>query len=104
MTYLDKYEMVCGVETHVEMATKTKIFCGCTTEFGGQQNTHVCPVCLGLPGVLPVLNREVVNLAIKAGLALNCEIAEFSKFDRKNYYYPRFAQKLPDFSVRPAHL
>jgi len=88
MSYQDKYEMVCGVETHVELATKTKIFCGCTTEFGGEQNTHVCPVCLGLPGVLPVLNREVVNLAIKAGLALNCEIAEFTKFDRKNYYYP----------------
>jgi aspartyl-tRNA(Asn)/glutamyl-tRNA(Gln) amidotransferase subunit B len=88
MAYSDEYEMVCGVETHVEMATKTKIFCGCSTEFGGEQNTHVCPVCLGLPGVLPVLNREVVNLAIKAGLALNCEIADFSKFDRKNYYYP----------------
>lgn len=84
----ERYEMVCGVETHVELATKTKIFCGCTTEFGGEQNTHVCPVCSGLPGVLPVLNREVVNLAIKAGLALNCRIAEFSKFDRKNYYYP----------------
>lgn len=83
-----RYEIVCGVETHVEMLTKTKIFCGCTTEFGGEQNTHVCPVCLGLPGVLPVLNQEVLNLAIKAGLALNCEIAEFSKFDRKNYYYP----------------
>jgi len=88
MSYQERYEMVCGVETHVEMATKTKIFCGCSTEFGGEQNTRVCPVCLGLPGVLPVLNREVVNLAIKAGLALNCEIAEFSKFDRKNYYYP----------------
>ncbi len=84
----NKYEMVCGVEVHVELATKTKIFCGCTTEFGGEQNTHVCPVCLGLPGVLPVVNREVVNLAIKVGLALNCDIAEFSKFDRKNYYYP----------------
>ncbi|NLL51199.1 MAG: Asp-tRNA(Asn)/Glu-tRNA(Gln) amidotransferase subunit GatB [Peptococcaceae bacterium] len=88
MSYQDKYEMVCGVETHVELATKTKIFCACTTEFGGEQNTHVCPVCLGLPGALPVLNREVVNLAIKAGLALNCEIAEFTKFDRKNYFYP----------------
>lgn len=88
MAWHDKYEMVCGVETHVELATKTKIFCGCSTEFGGEQNTHVCPVCLGLPGVLPVLNKEVVNLAIKAGLALNAEIAEFSKFDRKNYYYP----------------
>jgi aspartyl-tRNA(Asn)/glutamyl-tRNA(Gln) amidotransferase subunit B len=88
MSYNDLYELVCGVETHVEMATKTKIFCGCSTEFGGKQNTHVCPVCLGLPGVLPVLNKEVVYLAIKAGLALNCTIAEYSKFDRKNYYYP----------------
>lgn len=88
MTIAGKYEMVCGVEVHAELATKSKIFCGCTTEFGGEQNTHVCPVCLGLPGVLPVLNREVVNLAIKAGLALNCDIAEFSKFDRKNYFYP----------------
>lgn len=85
---VNDYEMVCGVEVHAELATKTKIFCGCTTEFGGEQNTHVCPVCSGLPGVLPVLNREVVNLAIKAGLAMNCEIADFSKFDRKNYYYP----------------
>ncbi|AGA68774.1 glutamyl-tRNA(Gln) and/or aspartyl-tRNA(Asn) amidotransferase, B subunit [Desulfitobacterium dichloroeliminans LMG P-21439] len=88
MKAFDRYEMVCGVEVHVELATKTKIFCNCSTEFGGEQNTHVCPVCLGLPGVLPVLNKEVVNLAIKAGLALNCEIADFSKFDRKNYFYP----------------
>jgi len=84
----NNYEMVCGLEVHVELQTKTKIFCGCTTEFGGEQNTHVCPVCLGMPGALPVVNREVVNYAIKAGLALNCEIAEFSKFDRKNYFYP----------------
>lgn len=88
MSVFERYEMVCGVEVHVELATKTKIFCTCSTEFGGEQNTHVCPVCLGLPGVLPVLNREVVNLAIKAGLALNCDIADFSKFDRKNYFYP----------------
>ncbi len=85
---LDDFEMVAGVEVHTELWTKTKIFCGCTTEFGGEQNTHVCPVCLGLPGVLPVLNRQVVEYAIKTGLALNSEIAEFSKFDRKNYYYP----------------
>ncbi|MDR3288495.1 MAG: Asp-tRNA(Asn)/Glu-tRNA(Gln) amidotransferase subunit GatB [Peptococcaceae bacterium] len=84
----NRYEMVCGVETHVELATKSKIFCGCSTEFGREQNTQVCPVCEGLPGVLPVLNREVVKLAVRAGLALNCHIAEFSKFDRKNYYYP----------------
>jgi aspartyl-tRNA(Asn)/glutamyl-tRNA(Gln) amidotransferase subunit B len=84
----EDFDMVVGVEVHVELCTKSKIFCGCTTEFGGEQNTHTCPVCLGLPGVLPVLNRQVVEYAIKTGLALNCEIADFSKFDRKNYFYP----------------
>ncbi|MDR1961321.1 MAG: Asp-tRNA(Asn)/Glu-tRNA(Gln) amidotransferase GatCAB subunit B, partial [Gracilibacteraceae bacterium] len=88
MAYSDRYEMVCGVETHAEMATGTKMFCSCPTEFGAERNTHVCPVCLGLPGTLPRLNREAVKLAIKTGLALNCEIASVSKFDRKNYYYP----------------
>lgn len=83
-----KYETVVGVEVHTELKTKSKIFCGCTTEFGGDQNTHVCPVCLGLPGVLPVLNEKVLEYAIRVGLALNCEILPFSKFDRKNYYYP----------------
>ena len=83
-----KYETVIGLEIHCELKTKTKIFCGCATGFGADQNTHVCPVCLGLPGVLPVVNRQVVNYAIKAGLATNCEINGYSKFDRKNYYYP----------------
>lgn len=83
-----KYETVVGLEVHTELKTKSKIFCGCTTEFGGDQNTHVCPVCLGLPGVLPVLNEKVVEYAVRVGLALNCEILPFSKFDRKNYYYP----------------
>lgn len=82
------YETVVGLEVHSELKTNTKIFCGCPTTFGGDQNTHVCPVCLGLPGVLPVINEKVVEFAIKAGLALNCKINKFSKFDRKNYYYP----------------
>ena len=83
-----KYEAVIGLEIHSELKTNTKIFCGCATTFGAEQNTHVCPVCLGLPGVLPVVNRRVVEFAIKAGIALNCTINKFSKFDRKNYYYP----------------
>ena len=82
------YEAVVGLEVHSELKTNTKIFCGCSTTFGGEQNTNVCPVCLGLPGVLPVINEKVVEFAIKAGLALNCKINGFSKFDRKNYYYP----------------
>lgn len=83
-----RYESVIGLEVHVELKTNTKIFCGCSTEFGAEPNHHVCPVCLGLPGVLPVLNKKAVEFGILAGLALNCEIAEFSKFDRKNYFYP----------------
>lgn len=83
-----EYEAVIGLEIHSELKTNTKIFCGCATTFGAEHNTHVCPVCLGLPGVLPVLNKRVLEFAIKAGLALNCEINKFSKFDRKNYYYP----------------
>ncbi|ATY85913.1 Asp-tRNA(Asn)/Glu-tRNA(Gln) amidotransferase GatCAB subunit B [Kyrpidia spormannii] len=83
-----EFETVIGLEVHVELATKTKIFCGCSTEFGAPPNTHVCPVCLGHPGVLPVLNRRALELAMKAALALNCEIARESKFDRKNYFYP----------------
>ncbi|MTI80132.1 MAG: Asp-tRNA(Asn)/Glu-tRNA(Gln) amidotransferase subunit GatB [Firmicutes bacterium] len=83
-----QWEAVVGLEVHVELKTNTKIFCNSSTEFGGDPNTHVCPVCMGLPGVLPVLNKKVLEYAVKAGLALNCEIAPFSKFDRKNYYYP----------------
>jgi aspartyl-tRNA(Asn)/glutamyl-tRNA(Gln) amidotransferase subunit B len=82
------YETVIGLEIHSELKTNTKIFCGCATTFGAEQNTNVCPVCLGLPGVLPVINKRVVEFAIKAGIALNCKINNFSKFDRKNYYYP----------------
>jgi aspartyl-tRNA(Asn)/glutamyl-tRNA(Gln) amidotransferase subunit B len=85
---LAQYEAVIGLEVHVELKTNTKIFCNSSTEFGADPNHHVCPVCLGLPGVLPVVNKKVVEYAIKAGLALNCRIASFSKFDRKNYYYP----------------
>jgi len=83
-----KYETVIGLEVHVELHTKTKIFCGCSTSFGAPPNTHTCPVCLGHPGVLPVLNRQAVEYAMKAAMALNCEIATDAKFDRKNYFYP----------------
>ena len=83
-----EYEVVIGLEVHVELNTKTKIFCGCSTAFGGAPNTHVCPVCSGMPGSLPVLNKEVVNKAIAVGLATNCDITRNSKFDRKNYFYP----------------
>ncbi len=82
------YQMVIGLEVHVELSTKSKIFCSCTTEFGGEPNTHVCPVCSGMPGVLPVLNKKVVEFAVSAGLATNCEITRYNKFDRKNYFYP----------------
>ena len=83
-----EYETVIGLEVHCELATKTKIFCGCTTEFGGEPNTHVCPVCAGMPGTLPVLNKQVVEYALSAGVALNCDITQYCKFDRKNYFYP----------------
>ncbi|AMA74199.1 glutamyl-tRNA amidotransferase [Aneurinibacillus sp. XH2] len=83
-----EFETVIGLEVHVELSTKSKIFCGCSTEFGAPPNTHTCPICLGHPGVLPVLNKKAVEFAMKAALALNCEISEESKFDRKNYFYP----------------
>lgn len=85
---MKQYETVIGLEVHVELATKTKIFCGCSTEFGGAPNTHTCPVCTGMPGSLPVLNKKVVEFALKAGLAANCQLHQYCKFDRKNYFYP----------------
>lgn len=83
-----EYLTVCGLEVHTELATKTKIFCNCTTEFGGEPNTHVCEICSGMPGTLPVVNKRVVEFAVRTGLALNCEITQYNKFDRKNYFYP----------------
>lgn len=83
-----QYESVIGLEVHVQLNTESKIFCGCSTRFGAEPNSQTCPVCTGMPGVLPVLNEEVLKKGIQAGLALNCEIAEYSKFDRKNYFYP----------------
>jgi len=85
---LEKYEVVIGLEVHAQLKSESKIFCPDSTKFGAAQNTHVCPITLGMPGVLPVLNRKVVDMAILTGLALNCEIAEVSKFDRKQYFYP----------------
>ncbi|MBE5820778.1 MAG: Asp-tRNA(Asn)/Glu-tRNA(Gln) amidotransferase subunit GatB [Clostridia bacterium] len=84
----EDYEIVIGLEVHSELSTKTKIFCSCPTEFGGDPNTHCCPICMAMPGALPVLNKKVVEYAIKAGLATNCEIAKECKNDRKNYFYP----------------
>lgn len=82
------YETVIGLEVHAELKTDTKIYCGCKNEFGGDPNTHTCPICTGMPGTLPVLNKKVVDFAIKAGLAMNCSITQYSKQDRKNYFYP----------------
>ena len=84
----ENYEVIIGLEVHAELATKTKIYCNCSTEFGADPNTHCCPVCTGMPGTLPVLNKKVVEYAVKMGLATNSEIARFSKQDRKNYFYP----------------
>ena len=83
-----EYSTVCGLEVHTELATKTKIFCSCSTEFGGEPNTHVCEICSGMPGTLPVLNERVLEFAVRTGLATNCEITMYNKFDRKNYFYP----------------
>ena len=89
-----KYETVIGLEVHAQLLTESKIFCGCSTQFGREPNANTCPVCAGFPGVLPVLNKKVVEFAISAGLATHCEIARSSILARKNYFYPGFAQGL----------
>src|SRR5438093_7568505 len=82
------YRIVIGLEVHVQLLTRTKLFCGCSTQFGLPPNSATCPVCIGMPGVLPVMNRQAFELSLKAALARNCQIARFTKWDRKNYYYP----------------
>ena len=96
-----EYETIIGLEVHVELATRTKIFCGCSTVFGGAPNTHTCPVCTGMPGSLPVLNRQVVELALRVGLAANCQINQYCSFDRKNYFYPDNPQ---NYQISQLHL
>src|SRR5512143_2231494 len=90
-----KYEAVIGLEVHVQLLTESKIFCSCSTRFGAPPNTNVCPVCLGLPGALPVLNRQAVEFAVRAALALNCRVNETSIFARKNYFYPDLPKGYP---------
>ena len=85
------YKVVIGLEVHSELKTQTKCFCACENKFGGEPNTHCCPVCVGMPGALPVLNRKAVEYAIKAGLSVGCSINEYSVFERKNYFYPDLA-------------
>ena len=101
---MKKYILLSVWKSMPKLKTNSKAFCSCSTEFGGEPNTHVCPVCLGMPGALPVLNKQVVEFAIRAGLALNCDIQKFNKFDRKNYFYPDHVKKLSDLSIRSAYL
>ena len=85
---MSKYVMTVGLEVHVELSTKTKIFCSCPTDFGAEPNTQICPICMGHPGTLPTLNRRAVEYAVRAGLATNCTVEKCSGIDRKNYFYP----------------
>jgi aspartyl-tRNA(Asn)/glutamyl-tRNA(Gln) amidotransferase subunit B len=85
---MKKYEVVIGLEVHAQLLTETKMFCRCSTKFGSEPNSQTCPVCIGMPGVLPVMNRKAVEYAILTGLATNCRIAPYSRFARKNYFYP----------------
>ena len=96
MSIYSEYEIVIGIEVHTELSTKTKAYCSCTTEFGGEPNTHCCPGCIGMPGTLPVLNEKVVEYGVRAGLATNCSIRKYSKQDRKNYFYPDLAKGYQD--------
>ena len=84
----EKYDVVIGLEIHAELDTNSKVFCGCKNEFGAEPNTNCCPVCVGMPGALPVLNKRAVELTIMAGLSTNCEINDYAVFERKNYFYP----------------
>lgn len=95
----EDYEVVIGLEVHAELSTKTKIFCSCPTEFGAKPNTHTCPICMAMPGALPVLNEKVVEYAVKAGLATNCQISRDSKNDRKKLFLSGYTKIIPNITI-----